>query len=136
MEFSKKTSLEKLVLLSVVSLTFLNTNQEQKALQCSAILYLTTPNLPRPSLNVFNGTSSFLESGKTVALVGPSKNGKSTHVILHQQHHQLWEESCWMAHQMANVHEFVTEMEIGYDAPCGEKGVKMAGGQRQRIAIS
>lgn len=38
--------------------------------------------------------------------------------------------------KLANVHDFVTSMESGYDTNCGEKGVQMSGGQKQRIAIA
>jgi len=36
----------------------------------------------------------------------------------------------------AAAHEFITELEGGYDAPCGEKGSVLSGGQKQRIAIA
>ncbi|WP_026970295.1 lipid A export permease/ATP-binding protein MsbA [Aliagarivorans marinus] len=40
------------------------------------------------------------------------------------------------AAEMANVAEFVNELEDGYDTLVGEKGVMLSGGQRQRIAIA
>jgi len=38
--------------------------------------------------------------------------------------------------QAANAHEFILEMEEGYDTRVGEKGVMLSGGQRQRLAIA
>ncbi|CAO4376966.1 unnamed protein product [Caenorhabditis nigoni] len=139
----------------------------------------------RRTTNILNGINLSIEPGKTVALVGPSGNGKSTLVGLLQlfyspqsgrilldgtpiqniDHHHYHTKIALVAQEptlfsgtirenilygmedgtdddlmkasvMANVHEFVSKMEKGYDTECGEKGVQMSGGQKQRIAIA
>lgn len=40
------------------------------------------------------------------------------------------------AARMAGAHEFITEMDGGYEAQVGERGGALSGGQRQRIAIA
>src|SRR5581483_8279965 len=40
------------------------------------------------------------------------------------------------AARMALAHEFIMEMPAGYDTVIGERGVRMSGGERQRIAIA
>ncbi|QPJ61263.1 MAG: ABC transporter ATP-binding protein [Candidatus Nitronauta litoralis] len=46
------------------------------------------------------------------------------------------EEEMIEAAQAAHAHDFITQLEKGYDTPVGEKGVKLSGGERQRIAIA
>lgn len=40
------------------------------------------------------------------------------------------------AARIANAHEFIMEMEQGYQTPVGDRGCRLSGGQRQRISIA
>lgn len=40
------------------------------------------------------------------------------------------------AARIANAHEFILEMEQGYQTPIGDRGCRLSGGQRQRLSIA
>ncbi len=46
------------------------------------------------------------------------------------------EEEVITASKQAHCHEFIEQLDYGYEALVGERGVKLSGGQRQRIAIA
>lgn len=46
------------------------------------------------------------------------------------------EEQIVAAAKLANIHDFITSLEKGYDSLVGTRGILLSGGQRQRISIA
>ena len=46
------------------------------------------------------------------------------------------DEAVIKASKRAHCHEFIMQLDDGYDTEVGERGIKLSGGQRQRIAIA
>jgi ABC-type multidrug transport system fused ATPase/permease subunit len=44
-------------------------------------------------------------------------------------------EIAWAA-KVAQMHDFITSLPLGYGTPVGERGVRLSGGQKQRIALA
>lgn len=40
------------------------------------------------------------------------------------------------AARQAHIHAFIMQMPLGYDTPVGERGLKLSGGEKQRVAIA
>ena len=110
---------------------------------------------------VLRGVSLHAPPGSTTALVGSSGSGKSTLASLVLSFNRpdsgrvlvdgrdlagirladygrsgATREEVVNATRLAHCHEFVTAFPEGYDTIIGERGVKVSGGQRQRLAIA
>jgi subfamily B ATP-binding cassette protein MsbA len=46
------------------------------------------------------------------------------------------EENVIQAAQIANAHDFIMEMDKGYQTNIGDRGIKLSGGQKQRLSIA
>jgi ATP-binding cassette subfamily B protein len=46
------------------------------------------------------------------------------------------EDEVFQAAKMANIHDFISELPDGYDTVVGERGLKLSGGEKQRVAIA
>ncbi len=50
--------------------------------------------------------------------------------------HSVSEDDVYNAAKIANAHDFITQMQDGYQTNVGDRGGRLSGGQRQRISIA
>lgn len=46
------------------------------------------------------------------------------------------EEAVKRAARVSSIHDFIERLPLGYDTPVGERGLKISGGEKQRVAIA
>ena len=61
---------------------------------------------------------------------------ESIYYNIHYAHPAASEEEVIHAARMAHIHEFIESLPQGYDTIVGERGLKLSGGEKQRIAIA
>ncbi len=61
---------------------------------------------------------------------------ESIYYNIHYAHPSANEEEVFHAARMAHIHEFIQSLPQGYDTVVGERGLKLSGGEKQRIAIA
>ena len=103
-----------------------------------------------PAKQVLHQVSFTLRPGEKVALVGHTGSGKSTLVKLLMRFydtddgqiridgHPLRKLSLAYLREprAAHAHEFIEQLPQGYETLIGERGVKLSGGERHRLAIA
>ena len=65
----------------------------------------------------------FLFDGTVAQNIGYARRGATSDEIVHVA-------------QLAHAHEFIEQLDDGYETIVGERGVRLSGGQRQRLAIA
>jgi ABC-type transport system involved in Fe-S cluster assembly fused permease/ATPase subunit len=61
---------------------------------------------------------------------------ESIYYNIHYAHPEASEEEVFHAARLAHIHEFIQSLPQGYDTVVGERGLKLSGGEKQRIAIA
>ncbi|MFY9476199.1 MAG: ATP-binding cassette domain-containing protein [Aquabacterium sp.] len=97
----------------------------------------------RPEAPVFDGLSVNIPASQRVGLVGLSGSGKSTFVSLLLRLYdpqggriEASDDEVIEAARQTHADEFIRKIKDGYASMVGERGVKLSGGQRPRVAIA
>jgi ATP-binding cassette subfamily B protein len=86
--------------------------------------------------NIEDYSRGSLRSASAVVFQEPNLFSGTIKENISYAHKDATDKDIMKAAKAANAHDFITELENGYDTQIGEKGLKLSGGQKQRIAIA
>ncbi len=86
--------------------------------------------------NIADVTKESLRSAIAVVPQEPALFHRSIHDNIAYSKPESTREEVIRAAELAQAHDFISELPDGYESLVGERGVKLSGGQRQRIAIA
>src|SRR5208283_1032124 len=80
---------------------------------------------------ILKGISFTASPGEKIAIVGPTGSGKSTISRLLFRFYDATEGAV-----LVDGHDFIVSLPQGYKTKVGERGLKLSGGEKQRVAIA
>jgi ATP-binding cassette subfamily B protein len=86
--------------------------------------------------NIEDYSRGSLRSASAVVFQEPNLFSGTIKENISYAHKDATDKDIMKAAKAANAHDFIRELENGYDTQIGEKGLKLSGGQKQRIAIA
>jgi len=86
--------------------------------------------------NIEDFSRHSLRSSSAVVFQEPNLFSGTIKENISYAHKDATDKDIMKAAKAANAHDFINELENGYDTQIGERGLKLSGGQKQRIAIA
>jgi len=86
--------------------------------------------------NIEEYSRKSLRSASAVVFQEPNLFSGTIKENISYAHKDATDKDIEKAAKAANAHDFIKQLENGYDTQIGERGLKLSGGQKQRIAIA